>query len=82
MQSVTHLSADPVSAVTSSIPALFHTFVDIDLEIIPTIILLLPLTQEVLLSVTSRNMCMKFHVYRLVKLAQKKVWLYELTIWT
>ena len=76
MQSVTHLSAD--SGVPSSILALFHTFVEIDHEIIPTVILLLPLFQEVLLS----SMCMKFHVNHLVKLAQEKVCLDVLTIWT
>ena len=80
MQSVTHLSAD--SGVLSSILALFHNFVEIDHEIIPTVILLLPLFQEVLLSVTSESMCMKFHVNHLVKLAQEKVCLDVLTIWT
>ena len=45
------LTADP--GVASLIPAGFHTFVEIDHEIISTVILLLPLIQEGLLSVTS-----------------------------
>ena len=60
-----HDNADP--EVTSSIPAWFHTFVRIDYEIISTVILLLPLIQEGLLSVTSEVL-----VNRLVKLTPKK----------
>ena len=40
----TYLTADP--GVMSSIPALSHTFVEIDHEIISTAILFLPLIQE------------------------------------
>ena len=54
-------------------------FVEIDHEIISTVILLLPLIQEGLLSVTNKSMCM---VNRLVKLAHVKVWLGELTVST
>ena len=49
-QSVTSLTTDP--GVASLIPAGSHTFVEIDHEIISTAILLLPLIQEGLLSVT------------------------------
>ena len=41
------------SGITSLIPAQPHTFMKIDREIISTVILLLPLIQEGLLSVTS-----------------------------
>ena len=51
-------TADP--GVASSIPAQSHTFVEIDHEIISTVILLLPLIQEGLLSVTSKSMCTKY----------------------
>ena len=57
VQSVTCLTADMCltadPGVASSIPARSHTFMDIDHEIISTVILLLPLIQEELLSVTS-----------------------------
>ena len=46
------------------------------------VIVLLPLIQDGLLSVTSESMCMKYWFYRLVKLAQEKVWLGELTVST
>ena len=39
--------------------ARFHTFMEIDHEIISTVILLLLLIQEGLLSVTRESMCMK-----------------------
>ena len=48
------LTADP--GVASSIPARSHTFVEIDHEIISTVILL-PSAHEGLLSVTSESMC-------------------------
>ena len=51
VQSVASPTAD--SGIMSSIPTRFHTFVAIDHEIISTVILLLPLIQEGLLSVTS-----------------------------
>ena len=46
-----HLTADP--GVASSIPARSHTFIEIDHEIISTVILLHWIIQEGLLSVTS-----------------------------
>ena len=60
------LTADP--EVASSIPAGSHTFVEIDHEIISTVILLpSKYVHEVL-------------VNRLFKLAQEKIWLGELTV--
>ena len=44
------------------IQARSNNFVDIDHEIISTVILLLPLIQEELLSVTSGNMCTKYRL--------------------
>ena len=55
VQMVTSLIADP--GVRSSIPARFHTFVEIDHEIFSMVILLLPLIQEGFLSVFSESMC-------------------------
>ena len=69
------LTADP--GVASSISARSHTFVEIDHEIIPTVIVFLRLIQEGMLSVTRDSMCMK---YWLTKFAQEKVWLDELTV--
>ena len=71
VQSVASPTAD--SGITSSIPTRFHTFVAIDHEIISTVILLLPLIQEGLLSVTSTvgQVC-----------PEKKVWLGDLTVST
>ena len=57
-QSVASTTTDP--GVRSLIPAQYHTFVKIDHEIIFTVILLLPLIQEGLLSVTSESKCMKY----------------------
>ena len=48
------------SGVASSIPARYHTFMEIYNEIIFMVILLLPLIQEGLLSVTSDSMCTKY----------------------
>ena len=58
-----------------------HTFVEIDHEIISTVILLLPLIQEGL-SVTSEIYVHKVLVNHLVKLAWEKLCLGELTIST
>ena len=81
LQWVVSQTADP--GIVSLIPAQSHTFVEIDHKIISTIILLLPLIQEGLLSVTSENMCKKYWLTALiVKLAQEKVWLGELTVST
>ena len=74
-QSVTLLTADP--GVASSIPVRSHTFVDIDHEIISMVILLLPLIVSY-----KQKYVHKVLVHRLVKLAQEKVWLGELTIST
>ena len=57
VQSVVSPIADP--GVVSLIPARLHTFVEIDRELFPTIILLM-LIQEGLLSVTSASMCMEY----------------------
>ena len=51
-------TVDP--GITSSIQARSHTFVEIDHEIMSKVILLLPLSQEKLLSVTSESMCTKY----------------------
>ena len=73
------LTADP--GVASSIPARYHTFVEIDHEIISTVILLLPLiySRRVVVSY-KRKYVHKLLVNRLLKPAQEKVWLSELTI--
>ena len=52
------LTADP--GVASTIRARSHIFVEIDREIISTVILLLQLNQEWFLSVTSESMCTKY----------------------
>ena len=56
-QSVACLTADP--GIASLIPAQSQTFVEIDREIISMVVLLL-LIQEGLLSVTSESMCTKY----------------------
>ena len=53
MQLVDVPTVDP--RVTSSLPARFHAFVEIDHEIISAVILLLPLIQKWLLSVTRES---------------------------
>ena len=75
----TCLTADP--GVASSIPARYHTFVEIDHEIISTVILLLPLiySRRVVVSY-KRKYVHKLLVNRLLKPAQEKVWLSELTV--
>ena len=62
-QSVASPTADP--GVTSLIIAWSHTFMEIDCEII-SMVMLLPLIQEGLLSVTSRTMCMKYWLTALI----------------
>ena len=57
-QSETSPTADPGVAIL--IPAQSHTFLVLNHKIISTVILLLPLIQEGLLSVTSKNMCTKY----------------------
>ena len=65
-QFVTRLTADP--GVPSSVPARFHTFVEIDHEMI----FLLPLIQKGLLSVTSESMCTKYWLTACSSLPRKK----------
>ena len=50
---------------------------EIDREIISTVILLLSLIQEGLLSGRNESMCTEYWLKHLVKLAQGKVWLGE-----
>ena len=50
--------ADP--GVVSLIPVWSHTFIEIDYEIISTVIFLLSPIQEGLSSVASKSMCMKY----------------------
>ena len=57
-QQVASLIADP--GVMSSIPTRPHTFVEICHKIISTVILLLPLIQDGLLSVISKSMCTEY----------------------
>ena len=73
------LTADP--GVASSIPARFHTFVEIDHEIISTVILL-PSAESFMKGCCQlqAKVCARLLVNCLFKLAQKKVWLGELTV--
>ena len=73
------LTADP--GVTSSIPVLSHTFVEIDHEMISTVILLLSLihSRRVVVSY-KRKYVHDLLVKHLFKPAQEKVWLGELTV--
>ena len=73
------LTADP--GVASSIPVRSHTFVEIDHEMISTVILSLPLihSRRVVVSY-KRKYVHKLLVNRLFKPAQEKVWLGELTV--
>ena len=74
-----HLTVDP--AVASLIPAWSHTFVEIDHEIISTVILL-PSADSFINVVVSykRKYVHELLVNFLFKLAQGKVWLGELTV--
>ena len=74
------LTADP--GVASSIPVRSHTFVEIDHEMISTVI---PLPsadsfKKGCLSVYKRKYVRELLVNRLFKPAQEKVWLGELTV--
>ena len=73
------LTADP--GVASSIPVRPHTFVEIDHEMISTVILLLTLihSRRVVVSY-KRKYVHELLVNRLFKPAQEKVWLGELTV--
>ena len=70
VQSVASPNADP--GVASLIPAQSHTFVEIDHEIISTVILLPLLIQERVVVSHKRKYVHKILVNPLVKLAQKK----------
>ena len=73
---VTDASLTADQGVTSSIPARSHTFVEIDHDIISTVILL-PSDESF------KKGCCQVHevlVNCLFKLAQEKVWLGELTV--
>ena len=67
--------------VASSIPARYHTFMEIDHEIISTVILLpsADFSRRVVVSY-KRKYVHKLLVNRLVKPAEEKVWLSELTV--
>ena len=75
-----HRTADP--EVESLIPAWSHTFVEIDHEIISTVILLLPLIQEGLLSVTREHCAQSTGNLLSQAFPGKKMWLGELTLST
>ena len=69
-QSVVGPTADP--GVANLISARSHTFVEIHHEIISMAILLLPLIQEGLLSVTRESMCTKYWLTAKSSLPRKK----------
>ena len=69
-----------VPGVASSILVWFQTMVEVDHEIIYSVILLLQLIQKIVVVSYMRTYVLKGVVNRLVKLAQEKVWLDELTI--
>ena len=73
------LTADP--GVISSIPARYHTFVEIDHEII-SMVILLPSAESFKKVVVSykRKYVHEVLVNCLFKLAQEKEWLCELTV--
>ena len=84
-QSVTCLATDPSltadPGVASSIPARSHTFVEIDHEIISTVILLPSADHSRRVDVSyKRKYLHEVLVNCLFKLAQEKVWLGELTV--
>ena len=73
------LTADP--GVASSIPAGYHTFVEIDHEIMSTVILFLRLIYSRRVAVSYKGKYVhKLLVNPLLKPAQEKVWLSELTV--
>ena len=69
-KSVASPIVDP--GVASSIPAQPHILVEIEHEIFSTVILLLPLIQEGLFSVTSDSMCTVYCLTALSKLAHER----------
>ena len=72
------LTADP--GVASSIPVLSHTFVEIDREMISTVILLPLIHSRWVVVSYKRKYVHELLVNRLFKPAQEKVWLGELTV--
>ena len=70
---ITSLSLTADSMVASLIAAGSHTFVKIDHEIISTVIILFPLIQEGLLSVTSESMRTKYWLTAYSSLPRKRV---------
>ena len=86
-QSVTCLATDACltaePGVASSIPARYHTFVEIDHEIISTVILLpsADLFKKGCCQLQAKVQYVhKLLINRLLKPAQEKVWLSELTV--
>ena len=73
------LTADP--GVASSIPAQYHTFVEIDHEII-SMVILLPSAESFKKGCCQLQVkvCARILVKCLFKLAQEKVWLGKLTV--
>ena len=69
-QSIRSLTADP--GVVSSIPAHFHTFMEINHELSSMVILLLLIQEGLCYKLKYEH---KILVNRLVKLVQQKVWL-------
>ena len=69
-----------VPGVASSILVRFQTMVEVDHEVIYSVIFLLQLIQKKVVVSYMRTYVHKGVVNRLVKLAQEKVWLDELTI--
>ena len=79
-QSLTCLMAD--LGVASSIPARYHTFVEIDHEIISMAILLPSADSRRVVVSYKQKYVHEVLVNSLVKLTRKRVWLGELTITT
>ena len=83
-QSVTCLSIDTCLAVdqriASSIPAWYHTFVEIDHDIISTAIFLPSVDSRRVVVSYKRKYVREVLVICLVKLAQEKVWLGEVNV--
>ena len=74
------LTADP--GVASSIPVQSYTFVGIDHEIISMVILTPSADSRRVVVSYKQKYVHRVLVNPLVKLAQEKVWLCELTVWT
>ena len=68
--------------VASSIPARSHTFVEIDQEIISTVILLSSADLFKKCCCQLESMCTKYWLTACSSLPRKKVWLDELTVLT